>query len=133
MELHIIGIENIDKHREILVPYIESFVESAKGRYDLEDVFTIIKNGYWNLWAVYEGSELKAVLITQPVHYPKVKELQIIMCVGESYKDWYSLISRLEEYAKLDGCNKMTAITRPGWEKVMLGYKKSHVYLERDL
>lgn len=133
MELHIITAENIDKYREELSFYIESFVERSKGRYAIEDVFNNIKSGYWVLWVVHEHSELKAVLITQTIEYPRLKELQIIMCVGENHKDWYSLISKMEEYAKLMGCTKITAITRPGWEKVMKGYKKSHVYLERNL
>ncbi len=133
MELHTIAVESVDKHREELFPYLDSFVERSRDRYDIEDVFNNIKKGYWTLWVVHKDSELKAVLITQIIEYPKLRELQIIMCVGEKHKDWYSLISRMEEYAKLTGCKKVTAITRPGWEKVMQGYKKSHIYLERDL
>lgn len=133
MELHIIDVNDVNKHKEAISPYILSFVDRARGRYDSEDVFNRIKEGYWTLWVVHENIELKAVLITQFIHYPKLKELQIIMCVGEDHKEWYSLVHKMEEYAKLTGCKKLTAVTRPGWEKVMVGYKKSHIYLERDL
>lgn len=131
MELHI--VKDVENYRNIFLPYIESFVESAKGRYDIEDVFSNVKNGHWILWVVHEEGDVKAVLLTQTIQYPKLKEFQIIMCVGDKHKEWYHLISKIEEYAKLIGCTKLTALTRPGWEKIMLEYKKSHIYQERDL
>lgn len=133
MELHIVSAEELDKHKNIMTPYIESFVERAKGRFSLEDVFNRIKEGNWTLWVVHEDFNLKAVLITQMILYPKIKELQIIMCVGDEYKNWYHLVSKMKEYAKLIGCKKLTAITRPGWEKIMTDFNKTHVYLEIDL
>lgn len=133
MELNFVALADVDKHREAVLPYIDSFVERAGGRYDIDDVFFNIKEGCWKLWVVHENLVIRAVLITQFIQYPKVKELQIIMCVGESYEDWYFLVNKMEEYASLSGCKKITAVTRPGWEKIMRGYKKTHVYLERNL
>lgn len=133
MELHIVPVKDLEKHRTIVLPYISSFVERSKGRFDSDYVFERIKKEMWTLWVVHENLELRAVLLTQIIKYPKLREFQIIMCVGRNHKDWYSLVTRMEEYAKLIGCKKLTAVTRPGWEKVMVGYKKSHIYLERDL
>lgn len=133
MELNLISLDDIDKHKEVVSPYISSFVERANGRYDINDVFVNIKKGYWGLWVVHNDLVIQAALLTQFIQYPKLKELQIIMCVGERHKDWYFLVNKMEEYAQASGCKKITAVTRLGWEKIMRGYKKTHVYLERDL
>lgn len=133
MELQIVSVGDVDKQRDVVLPYIDSFVERARGRFDSDYVFSRIKEGLWLLWVVHEDMHLNAVLITQTINYPNLRELQIIMCVGVNHKEWYSLITKMEEFAKLTGCKKLTAITRPGWEKIMQGYQKSHVYLERDL
>lgn len=133
MELHIVPTEDIDKYQDILSPYMESFVTLLKGRYEYNDIFEQIKSGKWKLWVTHQGLELQAVIITQIVEYPRVREFQILLCHGEDYKKWYDLISEMEAYAGLSGCNKIAALGRTGWEKIMHGYKKSYICLERDL
>lgn len=133
MELHIISGEDTDKYREIINSHVDSFVALLKGRYGRDDVFEQIKEGNWTLWVTHEDSKLKAVIITQVMTYPKIKEFQILLCHGENYKDWCYLISKMEEYAKLLGCDKMVALGRMGWEKILPGYKRSYVCIEREL
>jgi len=45
------------------------------------------------------------------------------------------LISRVEEFAKDEGCKMMELIARPGWQKVYNnhGYKRTHVVLEKQI
>jgi ribosomal protein L5 len=133
MDLHIVPIEALESQKTAVSPYVDSFVERANGRFDSEDVFERIKEGFWSLWIVHEKFEIRAVLMTQIIKYPKLKELQIIMCVGENHKDWYHLVNKMKDFARSSGCKKIVAITRPGWEKVMKEFEKSHVYLEGDL
>lgn len=133
MELHIISGNDIEKYRELLLPYINSFVTLLKGRYDFEDIFNLIKEERWTLWVVEKDLEIEAIIVTQIVKYPKIREFQIILCDGKDYKNWYYLINKMEDYAKLAGCDKMVALGRVGWEKIMQGYKKSYICIERDL
>ena len=61
MEIHIIDADDLEKHWIVLLPYIGSFIEGSRGRYESDDVFNNIKNHTWTIWVVHDDFEVKAV------------------------------------------------------------------------
>jgi hypothetical protein len=56
----------------------------------------------------------------------------ITACSGHQRERWLPLLARIEKYAKAEGC-RMRIYGRPGWERVLDGYRKEYVILEKVL
>lgn len=52
-------------------------------------------------------------------------------CSGHQRERWLPLFSRIEKYAKDEGCSRMRIWGRPGWQRVLDGYHVEHVVLEK--
>lgn len=127
-------VEDLAEHREKILSYMQSFPEDANDKYTFEDALNEGLEGNVIFWAVCEDTDIRGIAVTQVMEHPRAKELQIIICIGRGYKDWYNFaINILEDYAKSINCKKISAMARLGWERVMIGYKKTHVILEKNL
>ncbi|MDE5451333.1 hypothetical protein GWE18_00385 [Bradyrhizobium sp. CSA112] len=54
-------------------------------------------------------------------------------CSGHQRERWLPLFARIEKYAKDESCRAMRIIGRPGWERVLDGYRREFVILEKAL
>ena len=54
---------------------------------------------------------------------------------GRQRHKWQHLISKIEDFAKEEGCQMMELISRPGWQRVLIlfNYKRTHVVLEKKI
>lgn len=120
---------------EVALPLMGTFFERVKGRYKPEHVLEALNSAMMQLWIVMQGHTVKAACLTEVMQFPNAKEFRIIMMVGADRELWTHFLSRLEEYARDIGCDKIIGIARPGWERIIdkMGYEKTHVYLEKDL
>ncbi len=126
---------DIDQWWDLIQPMMGSFYSRAYGRYLPEDIKERLDSGKAHLFVVMQGHLLKAVCMAQIITYPRLRDMRIFMMAGEEHENWVHYIEKLEDYARSLGCAKITGEARPGWEKILtpMGYKKTHVYLERDL
>ncbi len=120
---------------ELVLPLMKTFFERVRGRYEPHHVVEALQKGDMQLWVVMREHSVLAACMTEVMRFPCVKEFRIIQLTGSDYELWVGLLSKLEDYAKCIGCDKIIGIARPGWEKVIktMGYEKTHVYLEKDL
>lgn len=135
MQTKLIPPHDIRKYWHAVKAYIHSFLDSAKGRFDEGNVLNYIEEGRFHCWVHYDNGIVKAVALTQFCQFPKMKELQIIMCSGTNYSTWHNEIQVIQNFAKDMGCKAISALARPGWEKALVqnGYKKTHVFFEKDI
>jgi len=92
----------------------------------------------WILWddqAESHNVKYYGVVVTEILHRPLQKCLNIRIMTGRRRHKWQHLISIIEDYAVKNGVTMMELIARPGWERVLkqFEYKKSHVLLEKPL
>jgi len=57
----------------------------------------------------------------------------LVACSGQHRERWLPLFSKIEDYAKAEGCRCMRLVGRPGWERVLDGYRREFVILEKAL
>ena len=57
----------------------------------------------------------------------------IVACSGHQRERWLPLREQIESYARKEGCHKMRAYGRAGWQRVVKDYKVAHVILEKAL
>lgn len=121
----------------VLWPRIEAIVARAipygDGRYAAEDVRERLLARDMQLWLCWRGTEPRAVLVTEIVHYPRSRRCNLFLCAGDGAVDWLSSLPLIEEWARHQGCDAIDCQGRSGWERVLPGYRKTHVCLKKEL
>lgn len=54
-------------------------------------------------------------------------------CAGGNMRRWLPLITRIEAYAKAEGCRCLRIFGRKGWLRVLDGYRETSVVLDKQL
>lgn len=86
------------------------------------------------LWvAVSTGGKPVAALLTELVRMRSGLYCRMTQCGGEALETWRHMHESIEEYARAEGCVKVTLGGRRGWEKVLPGYSATFVTLEKVL
>jgi len=100
-----------------------------------DDLEERLRQGHMQLWVAYspgEGQILCAVL-TQLAKMRGNLHAQVVAAGGSDVQRWVSCIPTIEEWAKREGCSKVTVQGRPGWAKLLRRYRRSQVVLELAL
>lgn len=131
--------------RQVPVPYlanvwpdiaswIASVVERSEGRWSVEMMATQFLNGTWQLWVVWDGAAVAAVIGTEVYTEGTGMTLaRVVFTTGVGAAKWSHLISEIEDWARGQGAVKLEMMARKGWAKHLQDYKMSHVLLEKDL
>ena len=88
------------------------------------------------LWVACDekGAHIEGVCVTEIVRYSSGrKAASVVICTGRERENWVSHIEAIEAWAKEAGCDMIEMWARPGWEKDLPSYKRTHVLLEKRL
>jgi hypothetical protein len=111
-------------------PYAGGMIRAAIERTNLsafEDIERAVLSGDQLLW-IAVSDHIEAAATT---HLSR-GVCTITACSGHQRERWLPLLALIEKYAKDEGC-RMRLYGRPGWERVLDGYRKEFVILEKVL
>jgi len=131
--LKYISKNDIDDNWQKALPLLDRACLRSGERYNAEDLRNLIKTGDFQLWLVMDNDFAVAALVTEMLYWPKLRELRMIIMVGDKMEKWLDLLPLIERYAKDIGCAKISGVARAGWGKMLKHYQKTHVFLEKDL
>ena len=118
-------------------PLVEQMISDAlirSNEHTANDILKDLISGDAQMWlAWHENDGVLGVMVTYMQQTTLSCHLRIFLCVGEQRKRWLHHIESVEQWAKNKGANKVSAVVRPGWEKVLPNYRKTHVTLEKNL
>ena len=66
------------------------------------------------LWIVSDGESVLAAVLTRIVQLRSCRAVQITACGGHASDRWAHLISKIEEFARYEGCSKIQIEGRLG-------------------
>jgi hypothetical protein len=114
---------------------IESIANESRGRFQAEDFFNECMLDRFQLWIATTDNEVKAVMLTRIVQFPRLKAVELIALVGEDRETWAGHMPKILEWAKSLGCTLAQSVARVGWERVVkpFGFEKTHVFLEMPI
>ena len=107
-------------------------VNRSLGRYDLDSLLASLLHREMQLWCVWDGVMIAAVLTQMNVWPTGLKTARVVMAGGMYMKKWTHMMDLIEQWARAHGCRYLEAGGRPGWKKV-LGWKQIAVELVKDL
>ncbi len=141
MELVRIPIIELDKVWSLVEKDIKSALAYSGQLTDSDYVFETAKEDKFQVWVIWDKKEKQTsdkyfgVVVTEIIKRKHGKVCHVYIVTGRQMSKWQHLISRVEEFAKDEGCKMMELIARPGWQKVYnnYGYKKTHIVLEKQI
>ncbi len=107
---------------------IEAALKHGGDLYRYEDIQKLVDEGLAQAWP---GE--KSIAITQILQYP-VKKVLHFWVVGGELGEIESRYAELEAFAKHEGCEGLSLLGRPGWERTFLartGWSKTAVFMEK--
>lgn len=112
------------EHVEAVWPLVERYMGMAAeytfGRYTADDIKDSILNYEHHLWLAFTGEEVKGVVVTNFVQYPRMRCLVMQFTAGEDLKDWKApMLELLQKWAFDNHCDKIESSGRPGWPRVL--------------
>jgi hypothetical protein len=117
-------------------PHAKHFIRSAidhTGLNAFEDTEHDVLSGDQLLWLAWDGSKIISAATTRLADNGQRKVCEIVACGGEERSKWLPLIEQIETYAKNEGCSSTRIIGRMGWERVLDGYRREYVILEKPI
>jgi hypothetical protein len=141
MELVQIPIQELEKVWGIVEKDIKSALAYSGQLTDSDFVFDTLKEGKFQLWVLWDKNQSKTVdkyfgvVVTEIIKRKFGKVCHIYIMTGKQRTKWQHLITKVEDFAKQEGCKMMELIARPGWQRVLddYGYKRTHVVLEKQI
>lgn len=131
--MHCICIDPEHVHRvwPSVTALIEDAMERGGGDFDLVQRDTL--NGEKLLWIAIDEQRIWAAAITG-LHVEKDEKFCCIWsCGGVERERWLPLKSKVEQFAKDEGCKYVRIYGRKGWNRELPDYKLMHTVLEKRL
>ncbi len=111
--------------RHLILP---SLALSA-GTHNEDDIVSGLYTGRFSLWISDCG---KAALVTEITVYPRVKVLMCFLAGGD-LPALQTMEDRVVRFAGTNGCAKVRAVGRRGWQKVFSGLEVIATVMEKDI
>lgn len=118
------------------LPHVRPLLKAACYRTKLnafEDIEADILSGKSLLWMAWNGLTVESAAATVIINSEIGKVCIITVCGGSDMKRWLPLISKIENYAKAEGCKRVRIYGRVGWARVLDGYEMTHAIMEHKL
>lgn len=131
--LEAITPDRLEKVWPEVVVWVVKACETSNGRYMAADVKRLIANKSFQLWRAKDGESI-GVCVTEIIDYPHKRYCRIVIGTGTGRDQWQGYIKEIEAWARSRGCHGMESIAREGWWRAFfkfLGWKKTHIYIER--
>ena len=119
-------------------PYVRDMIDegyAATGEITPPDLPQWLAAAKGQLWLSVDGGRIVAALTTSLVPMRNGLALRMICCGGSRLELWKDCHKQIEDFARVEGCDRILSEGRPGWERVFKldGYKVTRVTLEKRL
>lgn len=117
-------------------PHVEPLLRAAINRTGLSlfsDLQRDILNGNALIWLAWNGESIEAAAATALHPTEAGLVCSVLACGGSDMKRWLPLLETIETYAKAEGCARSRIVGREGWQRVLDGYRETHVILTKEL
>jgi hypothetical protein len=107
---------------EAATPFLQKAIDLNRGEFDIDDIYQAIKAKDMQLWGIHDG-ELKAVMVTEIIIYPKLKRLRVVLNGGILIDTWLDVVMEtLDRFKEAHGCKDVEILGRRGWVKKLAKY-----------
>ena len=116
-------------------PHVEPLLRPAiekTGLSNFEDIEESVLIGCSLVWIAWDD-KIAAAASTTLQRIGSDLVCVLTACGGKDMDDWLPLLGKIEDYAKAEGCKSLRIFGREGWKRVLDGYNRTAVVLEKAL
>ena len=132
-ELVVVGDANLGLHWPHMVSWVIPALDRGSRRDGVADIYDAISQKNMVAFVAYQDGEATAVCICEIISYPAKKTLRLVILVGQRREDWLHHLAHIEAFGRERDCQTIEAWGRPGWERVLPDWTKTHILLEKAL
>lgn len=119
-------------------PRVAAMIDAGAAKCDElvpEDILDRVANGKTLLWIAIEQTNgiIIAAMTTELVKQRSGLVCWMCQCGGDRLHDWSRFHTKIEEYARAEGCVSVVLEGREAWKRVLEGYTVRSVRLEKVL
>lgn len=107
------------------MPLFKRLTDRMDGRYWPEDIADAVRRRDMQLWVVLRGDELRGIILTQVVVWPRVKVCCLFGVAGYGVREWLHVREQLRQWGREQGCAVMEVSGRHGWQRLLPDYELS--------
>lgn len=115
---------------------IEKALEYADGKYNLDDIYHLIKSGEFLLCAIIDDNDkFISIQVLQFVKYPQKNVMIFVLVSNNDSFNYMYFMRHFKELARQNGAHSIECYGRMGWEKILIpyGFKKVHTYFSLQI
>ncbi len=133
-QLVYIPTENVAGIWDQVAAFMPMVVERSRGRHTLQSLLTDALSGATQLWCVWDGQSIKAVVGTSLGETPSGMKLATVDYLsGLQLARWVHLLDEIEEWARNNGCELIEMSARKGFAKHLPDYQVVSFNFEKAL
>ena len=135
MNVSIVPPDRISECWEEVAPLLKPAVDRSGGRFLIEDVYHLLRNGKCQLWVIFEEGVIVACCTTSFTEYPQKRMLTGQFLGGKHLSYWATKLDHvLESWGRDNGCAGIELTGRRGWVRVLkkLGWDLSFYITEKS-
>ena len=121
----------------LIEPWVATALRRGKADQSPDDVRRHIERGTMRLWLAWSDGEPKprGVWITEVLESARGRFCNIVVLAGEQFETWHPLVGYLSDWARENGCVRLTMVGRKGWTRRLraAGWREAAVTLERQI
>jgi hypothetical protein len=122
--------ENVDDVLPVVGKALDLMAYRSGGRFETADLVNFIKARDMQLWLIFDGPAVRAVILTEIWNYPRRKALRLVGCVANGWKDLIHHRHDLWRWGQEQGCNLFEASAPRKWLRAMPEFREFHVLME---
>lgn len=105
------------------------------GTYTADDVKTWLRDGRMYLFLAWSKARgVEGLAVAEPLQHALLRSLNVFIVTGRELARWAHLMTQIEAWAKhVHGCTRSIFTCREGYHRVIPGYRKTHIVMEKDL
>ncbi|KKL63986.1 hypothetical protein LCGC14_2169650 [marine sediment metagenome] len=112
--------------------FLRPAIERSQGRYDIASVYAAIMERNMQLWCVWDGPMIAAVVTQVNIWPTGMRTARVILAGGSRIKEWVHMMDLIERWSRANDCRLLFADGRPGFKK-LLGWETATIELVKDL
>jgi len=127
-----VSVDEIAMIWPVLEPMLRKAIASGE---TTDGLLSNLQSQEAQLWVVFdEGCPIAGIVTEIATEDDGSKVCNIWAVGGSAIQEWFGYLATIEAWARAEGCSAVTVDKgRPGWKRLMQGYKVTHVSLRKDI
>ena len=119
----------------LIEPWVVEALHNGAANDQPEGVRVALALGAMQLWLAWDDNRAHGCCITELYDSSRGKTCGLVVVAGLDFKRWRPLIGTIKQWARAEGCTRLEAAGRDGWQRYVRsdGWRKVRTVIEMSI